>query len=103
MISEAMTTREYQVIERETVVLSERDGRLVYTVHRRGQPTTTFLSRSVARDEVVFENPAHDFPQRIGYRRKRPHELFAWIEGTADGQQRRVEFPYRDGGCNIVR
>jgi hypothetical protein len=98
-----MTTRDYQVIERETVVLSESEGRLVYTVHRRGQPTVVFLSRSVTRDEVVFENPAHDFPQRIGYRRRGPDELFAWIEGTVDGQQRRVEFPYRGGGCSRVR
>ncbi len=102
MLAEGFTRREYTVIESETIVLSESDGRLVYTVHRRGQPTTTFLSRRVTRDQVVFENPAHDFPQRIGYQRRGADELFAWIEGVVDGKERRVEFPYRGGGCRVV-
>jgi hypothetical protein len=46
----------------------------------------------------VFENPGHEFPQRIGYRRQGP-SLQAWIEGTKDRQARRVEFPYRRAAC----
>jgi hypothetical protein len=48
---------------------------------------------------VVFENPQHDFPQRVGYERKGGDALLAWIEGTRNGQTRRVEFPYRRVAC----
>ena len=66
MLGRGFTTRATSVIESETIVLSERDGRLAYTAHPAGQPTATFLSRPSA-GQVVFENPAHDFPQRVGY------------------------------------
>ena len=46
----------------------------------------------------MFANAAHDFPQRIGYRR-RGDRLDAWIEGTVDGRARRVEFPYVRVAC----
>jgi hypothetical protein len=45
-----------------------------------------------------FENPKHDFPQRIGYERK-GNALLAWIEGTQDGKVRRLEFPYLRTSC----
>ena len=47
---------------------------------------------------LVFENPKHDFPQRIGYQRK-GNALLAWIEGTQNGKVRRVEFPYLRTSC----
>jgi hypothetical protein len=48
---------------------------------------------------VLFENAAHDFPQRIGYRRLGNDSLVAWIEGTRQGRTRRVEFPYGRVAC----
>ena len=47
----------------------------------------------------MFENAAHDFPQRVGYRVAGGDSLLAWIEGTRDGQVRRIEFPYRRVAC----
>jgi hypothetical protein len=46
----------------------------------------------------VFENPQHDFPQRVGYRRD-GDTMLAWVEGMASGKPRRVEFPYRRVAC----
>ena len=48
---------------------------------------------------VVFENPQHDFPQKVGYQRTNPDTLLAWIEGSEKGQVRRIEFPYRRLAC----
>jgi hypothetical protein len=53
----------------------------------------------VTDSTAVFENPEHDFPQRIGYRLVRPDFLSAWIEGTRGGHARRVDFAYRRGSC----
>ena len=49
----------------------------------------------VSEREAVFENPQHDFPQRISYELKGDGTLLAAIEGTKNGKTRRVEFPYR--------
>jgi hypothetical protein len=81
------------------VVLREDGGQLAYEAHPSGQPSTVFLSKTVGDAEVLFENPAHDFPQRVGYRRAGPDALHAWIEGTRNGQPRRVEFSYRRVSC----
>jgi hypothetical protein len=39
--------------------------------------------------EATFENPAHDFPRRVVYRRAGDDELFARIEGVAEGGEPR--------------
>jgi len=44
---------------------------------------TSFKLVKWAANEVTFENPAHDFPQRIIYKLKSPNSLTPRIEGTA--------------------
>jgi hypothetical protein len=98
MVGLSRTVRGEELTEYELIVIRERGDRLVYIAHPSGQPSAEFLSTTVARTTVVFENPAHDFPQRIGYRRE-AGSLLAWVEGTRDGTSRRVEFPYRRVPC----
>lgn len=66
-----------------------------------GQPAARFVLDARSPDEVVFGNPAHDFPQRIGYRRVPGNRLLAWIEGDGDGDGpvRRIEFPMHAVAC----
>ena len=45
-------------------------------------------------DEAVFENPAHDFPQRVIYRRC-GDDLCARIEGTVKGRLRSQDWRFR--------
>jgi hypothetical protein len=99
MIGVGRTVRGDALVEYELVVLREQGGQLAYQAHPSGQPSATFLSKTVSATEVLFENAAHDFPQRVGYRRDGPDALLAWIEGTRNGQPRRVEFPYRRVTC----
>jgi hypothetical protein len=42
---------------------------------------------------VTFENPAHDFPQRVIYKLTAPDKLGARIEGMRNGNLRGVDFP----------
>jgi hypothetical protein len=100
MLGVGRTTRGEKLVEHEYIVLTERDERLAYEAHPSGQATTTFMSRPISGREVVFEDPAHDFPQRVGYRGSGTDELLAWIEGTVNGKPGRVEFPYRRVGCD---
>lgn len=74
------------------------DG-LTYTAKPSGQPEASFRVSSLTADEVVFENPAHDFPQRIRYRRVGTDGLHARIEGTLNGKARGIDFPYTRSAC----
>jgi hypothetical protein len=99
MLGTGRTIRAGKLVEHEFVLLAERDGRLAYQAHPSGQPSTTFMSKEMDDTSVVFEDPAHDFPQRVGYRRVAGDQLLGWIEGTLSGKPRRVEFPYRRVEC----
>jgi len=98
LVGLSRTVRDGELAAYELVVIRERGERLVYVAHPSGQPAAEFLSTTVSGDTVLFENPAHDFPQRIGYRRQGA-SLLAWIEGARNGKTRRVEFPYRRVAC----
>ena len=99
MIGVGRTVRNGRLVEYEMVVLRERGDRLAYEAHPSGQPSATFLSQTVTDATVVFANPAHDFPQRIGYQRTNADSVTAWIEGNSRGQSRRIEFAYRRTPC----
>lgn len=74
-------------------------GELLFIASPSGQETTTFLLLSISDDEVVFENPDHDFPQRVIYRRESPGRLLGRIEGEIGGQERSIEFPMTRTDC----
>ena len=98
MLSAGRTVAGDKLVEFEMVLIREQDGRLAYESHPSGQPSAVFLSHTIDGQEVVFENFEHDFPQRIGYKRDGT-ALLAWIEGSRNGQMRRVEFPYKKVEC----
>ncbi len=43
----------------------------------------------------VFENPEHDYPQRIGYRRVGSDKMLVWIEGSKNGKHKKSEWAMR--------
>jgi len=88
------TTREF-----ESLRLSIRDGKLTYTAIPSRQAETSFTAILVSDTSLVFENLAHDFPQRIIYRRVGADTVVARIEGPRDGQTRGINFPMRKIGC----
>jgi hypothetical protein len=98
MLSMGRTVRDGKLVENESVVLREQDGRLAYEAHPSGQPSAVFMSTTIDASTAIFENPAHDYPQRVGYKRD-GDALLAWIDGMANGKSRRVEFPYRRVAC----
>lgn len=66
-----------------------------FHVQPNGVPATLFTISSQGRGWVVFENPAHDFPNRIEYRRD-GDALKAAISGPVeDGKQHEIRFDYQ--------
>ncbi len=56
-------------IETESLELIERDGSLLYVATPRTQARTEFVITELDASHFVAENPEHDFPTRIEYRR----------------------------------
>lgn len=83
----------------ESLRLAVREGRLTYTAHPSGQAETHFAAEHASDTLLVFANPAHDFPQRILYRRRGPDSLVARIEGPRGGEMRGIDFPMQRVSC----
>jgi len=79
----------------ENIVLEMQGSDLMYipTVKEQngGMPVPFRLTVAVG-DSFVFENPAHDFPTRITYRRLSDTSLEASISGTVNGVETRESF-----------
>lgn len=87
-----------RTVEHEFLQIRDLPAGLTYIATPSSQPEARFTAASTGAGEVVFENPAHDFPQRIRYRRS-GDALHARIEGTIDGKPRAIDFPYARVSC----
>jgi Domain of unknown function (DUF6265) len=84
----------------EFVEVAEKPAGLVMTVALGiGQPGVAFTRIAAGADEVVFENPAHDFPQRIRYRKVSDTSVTARIEGVEKGQAKGEDYVFRKVPC----
>jgi hypothetical protein len=99
MLGMSRTVRGDSLLEFELLQILERSGRLVYHAQPSGQRPADFEATMVSDTLAVFENPQHDFPQRIIYRRHGTDSLVARIEGTRNGQTRGIDFPYARVSC----
>ncbi len=92
------TIRNGKTIFTEFQRISVEDGKLTYTARIGTKGMTMFPLLKMSDTEVVFENPAHDFPQRVIYR-KAEGGLFARIEGVDKGKEKHQDFPYKQVSC----
>ena len=99
MLGAGRTVAGDSLVEFEQVRIFERGGRLVYGARPSGQTPAEFESIAVSDSAVVFENLAHDFPQRVMYRRVGSDSLVGRVEGSRGGRVRGVDFPYRRADC----
>jgi hypothetical protein len=99
MLGASRTTVNGVVREFEQVRIAWKDHRLVYTANPSGQAQDSFTSVEVSDSGFTVANPAHDFPQRIIYRRRGADSLVARIEGPGPNGTRGVDFPMRRVSC----
>lgn len=82
----------------ETIKLIESNGNIFYTPTVSGQNQSKpvmFRMISNNKSEWVFENPSHDFPQKISYKLITNDSMEAVISGTdINGKERKVKFSY---------
>lgn len=99
MQSVGRTMRDGQFLEGEMVLMRVDGEKLIYEASPTGQARTRFTSSTISDSLLVFENPMHDFPKKVGYRKAGADSLQAWVEGNG----RRVPFSYGRIGCGSIQ
>ncbi|HEX7720155.1 MAG TPA: DUF6265 family protein [Woeseiaceae bacterium] len=100
MLGVSRTIRGGRTVAYEFLRIAEdEDGQIIFIASPSGQAITTFNLLRMSDSEVVFENADHDFPQRVIYRKLAENGLLGRIEGTLNGEERRVDFPMQKADC----
>ena len=82
-------------------IVTDADGISYVAKPHQNKEDTVFKIAKFSKAELVFENLAHDFPQRIIYRNAAPDSMFARIEGSKNGKQTGKDFPMKRVKCEL--
>lgn len=94
MLGISRTIQEGQMRQFEYLRIVERDGGLVYVAQPGGSPPTEFVLTELDGERAVFDNPRHDYPQRIVYELSIEGTLGATIGFINGGSGTRFEFQH---------
>jgi hypothetical protein len=102
MLGVSRTVKNGRTVEFEFMQLRvNAEGKLVFIALPSGQKEATFVASNVGKDAVTFENPQHDFPQKVSYRLESSDRLIGRIEGNRGGTVHGVDFPMRRVSCEV--
>jgi hypothetical protein len=94
MMGMSRTVAGEKTVEFEYLRIEQRADGVYYVAHPKARcPGTDFKLTKASGTEAVFENPQHDFPKRIIYRKNGDDSLTASIDG-GDGTKA-MSFAFR--------
>lgn len=88
-------TNANDTIHNETITLCQNEEELIYCATVKGQNNdepVSFKFNPAIENELVFENPTHDYPQKISYKKVSNIKLVATISGTQQGKSSQESF-----------
>jgi len=100
MLGMSRTVYGGKTVEYEFLQIREQEGSIYFIANPSGQAEASFKLIKFGEQEAIFENPQHDFPQRIIYRLEKDGSLAAAIEGMSNGKMKKVDFPMRRAKCD---
>lgn len=100
MLGMSRTVANGRTVEYEHLLLHQVGDTIYYVATPSRQQRTSFRLVRSSNKEAIFENPEHDFPQRIIYRLQPDGSLLARIEGTSRGVDRGIDFPFKKIVCD---
>ena len=83
MLGLSRTVRGDKVVEFEFLRIEARADGLYYVAQPGGRPQTDFKLTKWDGTEAIFENPQHDFPKRVIYRKQPANVVVARVDGGA--------------------
>ena len=93
MLGVSRTVRGDKVVEFEFLRIEARADGIYYVAQPGGRPATDFKLMKWDGTEAIFENPQHDFPKRVVYRRLPDNVVVAKVDGGAGTKGQ--EFTFR--------
>jgi hypothetical protein len=100
MLGMSRTVRDDSTLAYEFLRIHQESDGIYYTSNPSGQEQASFKLVKVEAQKVEFENPDHDFPQKITYELDQKGNLNATISGHDKGAYKRVNFPMLKAKCN---
>jgi len=82
----------------EHVLLQETNDSLFYKVYNRNEKLSdavSFYATILKDNQIVFENPNHDYPSKITYKKLNNDSIVAIIEGIKNGKPLSEKFSMR--------
>ena len=100
MLGIGRTIRKGAAVDYEFMRIEQRGSDLIFISRpKANKDDTEFKLIKLSTDEAVFENAAHDFPQRVIYKRNKAGDLSPRIEGTVNGKAKGIDFPMVRAAC----
>ena len=96
MLGVSRTMKGDRMVSFEYLRIVERNGGLVYIPQPGGGSPTEFVLTDLGTMRAVFDNPRHDYPQRITYELTDEGGLIATIGFINGGRGTRFEFTLED-------
>jgi hypothetical protein len=93
MLGLSHTVAHDRMVGFEFLRIESRPEGVFYVAQPNGRPPVDFKLTRSSKSEAVFENPAHEHPKIISYRRE-GDALTAKIEGDEKGKHVVQEFPF---------
>jgi hypothetical protein len=91
--------KEKDTLHSESIVLTQKGKTLLYIPTVKGQnedkPVEFKMMESKNENEFTFENPKHDYPQKIVYKKVNETNLVATISGKQQGKQSSESYPMK--------
>ena len=87
--------KEKDTLHFESITLQQKGEMLTYTTTVEGQNNdkpVAFKLTTATEKQMVFENPKHDYPQKISYTQITPDSLVAKISGIQQGKPSSEQF-----------
>ena len=91
-VGKGVTVKDRDTTLVEYLRLENTDSGHYYVAMVSHNPTPTLFRLISAEGKFTFENPEHDFPNRIIYRQIGEDSMVARIEGERDGQPAGIDF-----------
>lgn len=100
MLGMGRTVKGDKTVDYEFMRIEIRGTDYYFVAQPKANATETAFKLTTSQPtSATFENPDHDFPQKIRYWKSGTDILFARIEGTANGKAKRTDFQMTRAKC----